>query len=331
MSVEMRKVLILDFWGLGDLVLASGAIRCLQREGYEVGVLCKAISRELMEPYVEDVYWHTYNVPWTVHRGKWHVWKWDWRGLWRVLREIRSESYAASLSIRADPREDFLPYLCGIRKVYGFKRWAWWPLITREAKTGYERHRVMRWHGLLECFLERELPVNDCAPGLADGTRQEGVVLLHVGASAKVRRWPIERWRELIKLLRSYPGGRVERIELIADLDGFGKELAEWIDVVHEGLSLVEMAEVLGSCELVVGNDSGPTHIAAAFGARTVTIFGPQLPELFRPWGNKAEVVPGKPCKYKPCRDYCHYDEPKCIIGVTSDEVFDKVCKMLVP
>ena len=52
---------------------------------------------------------------------------------------------------------------------------------------------------------------------------------------------------------------------------------------VTPATSLREMAALLARCDLVVSNDNGPMHIAAAVGAPTVTIYGPTDPKAWNP------------------------------------------------
>jgi heptosyltransferase-3 len=55
--------------------------------------------------------------------------------------------------------------------------------------------------------------------------------------------------------------------------------------------SLSEIKRLLASAALFVGNDSGPAHMAAAFGLPSVVIFGPSDPAIWGPWRTAGEVV----------------------------------------
>src|ERR1017187_9224015 len=58
-----------------------------------------------------------------------------------------------------------------------------------------------------------------------------------------------------------------------------------------EGAPLVEIKKLLSGASLFVGNDSGPAHMAAAFGVPVVEIFGKSDPAIWGPWGTAAAVV----------------------------------------
>jgi ADP-heptose:LPS heptosyltransferase len=50
-------------------------------------------------------------------------------------------------------------------------------------------------------------------------------------------------------------------------------------------LSLTDVVGLLGCADAFVGNDSGVTHLAAGTGLRTLAVFGPTDPALYRPMG----------------------------------------------
>ncbi len=58
-----------------------------------------------------------------------------------------------------------------------------------------------------------------------------------------------------------------------------------------ENLSLREVAGVLASSRLYVGNDSGITHLAAYLGVPTIALFGPTDPAVWGPIGRRAQVL----------------------------------------
>jgi ADP-heptose:LPS heptosyltransferase len=73
---------------------------------------------------------------------------------------------------------------------------------------------------------------------------------------------------------------------------------------VIEGLDLVLLAGVLARADVYLGNDSGPTHLAAALGTSGVALFGPTDPDLWgplstrlralrvEPWTGRDEIAP---------------------------------------
>lgn len=110
------------------------------------------------------------------------------------------------------------------------------------------------------------------------GPAPDGLVVMHPGASDPRRRWPEERFVELAMLL----GQEGRRVVLIGD--GPDARLADRIAASTGGagglveslggrLDLAELAGLLAAADVVVGNDSGPRHLAQAVGTATVGVF----------------------------------------------------------
>lgn len=124
-----------------------------------------------------------------------------------------------------------------------------------------------------------------------------GPVVLHVGAGAEEKRWPLARWAEVAAGLRAAGevvliAGEVERERLSAE------ERAAFASMGGRYLgSLAELAEVLKGARVVIGCDSGPAHLAAALGVATVALFGPTDPAVWAPIGPAVRVLaPARPC-----------------------------------
>jgi ADP-heptose:LPS heptosyltransferase len=95
-------------------------------------------------------------------------------------------------------------------------------------------------------------------------------------------------------------------------------------------LSLPEMVEWIRWSELMVTNDTGPMHVAAALGKRVVPLFGPTEPARTGPYGQIQHALQlDLPCV--PCmRSYCTYFKPlECLRALSPAAVFDTVRKRL--
>jgi heptosyltransferase-2 len=98
--------------------------------------------------------------------------------------------------------------------------------------------------------------------------------------------------------------------------------------------TLSELMAFMKFFKLFVTNDSGPMHIATAFGVPTLGIFGPTTRELgFFPYGEGHRVVEVKDLPCRPCALHggkkCPEGHFKCMRDITVDEVFDTVKEML--
>jgi len=105
-------------------------------------------------------------------------------------------------------------------------------------------------------------------PGDGGGPR----VLVHARASQACKHWPDARWRELATRLVKH-GCRVVEV-------GVGRPVLEAADSLVGRTSVRELARFLAQAEVVVGDDSGPLHLALAVGTRVVGIFGATRADL---------------------------------------------------
>jgi ADP-heptose:LPS heptosyltransferase len=91
------------------------------------------------------------------------------------------------------------------------------------------------------------------------------------------------------------------------------------------------MIEWIRSSKLVVTNDTGPMHVAAALGRPVVALFGPTEPRRTGPFGqtHRAIQLPSLPCV--PClKDACAYDKPfECLRGMAPAVVRAEVSRRL--
>jgi heptosyltransferase-2 len=102
------------------------------------------------------------------------------------------------------------------------------------------------------------------------------------------------------------------------------------IDLSTKGLTLGALKEITRRCDLMVTNDTGPRHIAAAFGVPVVTIFGPTHPEWTEIYFAKERKV-SVPVFCGPCqKKTCPLDH-RCMTRVTPSMVFDTAAQLLNP
>jgi heptosyltransferase-2 len=157
------------------------------------------------------------------------------------------------------------------------------------------------------------------------------VALCPGSTNSRAKRWPAARFAAVADMLAERAGAEVVLIGAGEEL-GVSEEVARLMRsraVVLTGrTSLAETAAVLKAADLLVTNDTGPAHVAAAVGCPVVVIFGPTDPVTTRPFSALAEVV-RRPPDCAPCmlRD-CPIDH-RCMTAVTAEEVFERSSRAL--
>jgi ADP-heptose:LPS heptosyltransferase len=173
-----------------------------------------------------------------------------------------------------------------------------------------------------------EAIVRTARPWLADRRRHADrrLVAIAPGAKQQTNLWPIERFAEVGRSLLAR--GDVELVVVggPAEREAANALLAAWDDGVNATgmLSVLETAAVLRECVLLVGLDTGTTHLAAAVDTPCVALYGGRdNPGRFDPLGDAHRILRhAVPCAG--CRiilDPCPLPDHPCMRGIETDEV----------
>ncbi len=165
-------------------------------------------------------------------------------------------------------------------------------------------------------------------------------VNINAGATSLERRWPRDRFLELVARLHHdnparrffFTGSSDERPYVQAAMES-RPEVASYIVNCAGLLTLGEFLALLRHCRLFITNDSGPMHIAAAAGTPLVALFGPESPQFYGPLANVRVLYKQLPCS--PCLNLynaklfmCPY-EARCMKELSVDEVEQAVQSLL--
>ena len=316
------KLLIVELWGLGDLVIATPFLRAVA-ERFEITLLAKPFALDLQPRLWPGVRVEPIIAPWTTFKRKYHFWRWPWRDIFQVRRRLTAERFDFGLSARWDPRDHLLLKMLGARNRLGFPRLRSQFFLTQPlARPAPQAHRYESWR-ILGRALNVPLPSRGSLSPAAGPGRE--TVLIHSGAGQPVRVWPLERYRQLAARLRE------EKIPTLIICDPNQRDW--WLRAGEAGVAtpstVTGLLALIDQSRAFIGNDSGPGHLAAFCGVPTFTIFGPQLPEWFAPLHPAAEWIEGKACPYLPCSDYCRFPEPRCLWNIGEPEVWARVEKFV--
>ena len=160
---------------------------------------------------------------------------------------------------------------------------------------------------------------------------RRGVALCPGSTNSRAKRWPAERFAALADMLAERAGAEVLLIGAGAELEvseGVARLMRRRPTLLTGRTELAETAALLSVADLLVTNDTGPAHVAAAVGCPVVVIFGPTNPVTTRPFSTLAEVV-RRPPDCAPCmlRD-CPIDH-RCMNAITAEEVFARAAASL--
>lgn len=157
-------------------------------------------------------------------------------------------------------------------------------------------------------------------------------------AIAPVSRWPSKNWPVenfvsfASRLAEARPGAHFVIIGGKADAET-GEAIASALHGRAENLcgkmSIAESMALLAGCDLLVSNDSGPVHMAAAVGTGTLVIFGSTRPGWTGPYGDGHRVLQAN-LECQPClKRRCPRGDNACLAAVTPSEALAVALEML--
>jgi len=132
----------------------------------------------------------------------------------------------------------------------------------------------------------RTIPRAKLTAGSPPEVSSRGYAVIHPFASQPDKTWPAERFLAVAEHLRGAAG--LEPVFLAGPADEAApfKRFRIW-----HNAPLAEIKSLMAGAQLFVGNDSGPAHIAAAFGVPVVVLFGSSNPITWAPWRTEARVL----------------------------------------
>jgi heptosyltransferase-2 len=267
-------------------------------------------------------------------------WLWPLRLLVWAWR-LRGEDYDLGIDVRGDLPHALLLWLARIPERVGWSAGGGGGLLTRSAEYVAARPELESRRALLALLGVGNPQLAPRVVVPAKVHRQVAallpqnpapVVIVHVGAGTAVKRWPVENFTDLLRLLEA---AGVQPILVGTNAD---RALAEKARAASDGialnwcgaLSVLELAALCRQAQLFIGADSGPAHLAAAVGAPTLVLFsGTNHIEQWKPAGPLVRTV-AQPVACSPChRAACMWNEHPCMSGLRPAMVAAEAIAML--
>jgi ADP-heptose:LPS heptosyltransferase len=211
------------------------------------------------------------------------------------------------------------------------------PLFMSWPERGHEIDRMLRLtdHLGLErrgTHLEFPLAPADLAWRDAAGFSEGSYVCVHPGAQLPSRRWPLDRFAAVVKLL-DRQGWRVVVTGTAAESE-LARALVEQCSAVTDmtgRTTLWQFGALVGGAALVVANDTGISHVAAALGTPSVIVSCGSEPERWAPLDARRHRVLAAPAPCRPCAHATCPTAHECALGTSVEAVLQTAESMLEP
>jgi len=285
--ITPKRILVMRLDRLGDVILSTPVLEAL-RQRYPhafIAMMVRAANQDILHgnPYLNEVI--VYEKEGTHHS----VW-----GTIRFARRLRRYAFDTAIVLHPSNRSHWIPWLAHIPVRIGYhrKRSSW--LLTHRlphrkqegAKPemvytlelleplGIVPNPALRPHISLQPRAVKYTETLLTEAGISSGDR---LVAIHPSASCVSRRWMPDRFAQVADRLITEQGIRICIVAAEADASyahAMRDAMRQPVLDLTGRLSVAELAALLHRCRLLISNDTGPVHVAAAMGTPVVDIFG---------------------------------------------------------
>jgi ADP-heptose:LPS heptosyltransferase len=305
------KFLIIRFSSIGDIVLTTPVVRCLKQQvsGAVVHFLTKSSFLPVVKhnPYIDKI----------------HLLAHSWE---LMIEELKTEKYDYIIDLHhntktlrvksALKKKSFSFYKLNIEKyIYTSLKLNFLPkihIVDRYLKT-VESFGVKNDGAGLDYFISKE---EETKREDIPASHSAGFIACVIGAALGTKQWPVNKWKEFCRQL-DHPvillGGPED--------SAAGNEIATVDDVkVYNAcgkFKLNESADLVRKAKLVISNDTGLMHIAAAFKKPVISLWGNTVPSFGMTPYYGATMVPHSIIQVNKlwCRPCSKIGYKKCPLG----------------
>ncbi len=335
MERKIKKVLIIRFSSIGDIVWTSPIIRCVKNQlnGVELHFCTKLQYKSMLEanPYIDKLHYLEDSIS-------------------DLIKELKKEKFDFVIDLHRNIRTSMIKMRLGVKsKTYDKLR------IIRFLFTNFQINFMPNCH-VVDRYFEAASPlgITNDDKGLdyfipdkdeveinwLPESHQKGYIAYVIGATGWTKILPFKKMVELCDRINKpiiLVGGK-EDFEVGDNLEKFfnakveNKEMEEGLKRLDKKtvifnacgkFNLSQSASLVKNAEIVFGHDTGLTHIAAAFKKTIFSIWGGTVPNNFYPYGTRFFLLENTKLNCRPCsksgRASCPKGHFKCMNDLTFD------------
>ena len=333
---NIKKILIIRLSSIGDIILTTQVLRLLRKK-YPDAVIDFLVQKEYAEilkhnPRVSNVILYDKKISLQENNKQ-------------RDKILNNEKYDLIIDLQNNIRSRFYRKLIykNLYKVkkYRIEKFAMvhfhnsfneMPHVTERYYNAIKDLGIERDNKGLEVWLE-----NENGYKVSENKQKNKIIGIAPGAKHFTKKFPNEKLISLFnELLLIYPEynfklfGIAEDKQISKELVKLGGKRVQ--DFCGE-LTLLQTAHELDECDVLITNDSGLMHLAAARKVPTLAIFGSTIPQFgFSPYGNKSEIVEIE-LSCRPCthigRDSCPKGHFNCMNLISNKIIIEKLEKLI--
>lgn len=333
---DKEKIVVIDLLYMGDLIFATPFFKQLRKNYIDskIDIIVNSNFYDLIEdnPYFDNVI--AYDKKWSIKES------------YKFAKKIKKGNYDLGINIHGNWRTILLMYLISPDYNIGYGGDGKSLFLDKTIKTSDNLHMVKVYLQFLEKMDLKsfeddsiELKVNKEAKKNMnelintkikeeDLSKKKRLIALNTGGTWSTKRWPKIKFAKLADKIKDngeeviFIGGPSDK-KRVKDIISLMKN-NRVINATGK-TSLKELAALVKKSDLVISNDSGPVHVAAAVGTKTITIFGPSDEKKYRPYGEIHEIITNE-IDCRPCGEHeCPLGHHNCMEKIEVEEVMKLV------
>ncbi|MBU2446079.1 MAG: glycosyltransferase family 9 protein [Bacteroidetes bacterium] len=335
MKKNFRKILILQTAFLGDVLLTLPMIHHLRKifQNAEIDIVVRPEAKKIGEISLD-----LNNVIVFDKRNK------NIKNTIELIKTIRSKKYDLLISPHRSFRSSLISFLSRIPRRICFDKASFSFLYTDEVEYRKDKHEIERNLALISEFVEvsdwkGKIPIkifeNPINEKLTDWIKSESKIICIAPFSEwYTKKYPETYFVRLIDSLISI-GYKVILLGGLKDLENSDRITSDFksnADIINftGRLSISESISIVDKCDLLICNDSAPTHMGTLTSCPVLTIYGSTIPEFgFYPYREIDKVIQIENLYCKPCgihgQKSCPEKHFRCMNELEPEQVFTVV------
>lgn len=326
---------------MGDAILCTPALRAIRKYFPEAKItyLGNSVAKEVLSPC-------SFCDEWVETENE---------SIFGLSKKLKNQRFDQGILFKNSFGSALAAFLAGIKNRIGYSRDGRGALLTEELHPPKDINGKFRPISMIDYYLaiafwlgaetsdrtlELAVEMNDYTglkAKLPDVIDSPGplVVMVPGGAFGLSKCWPSNRFAEAAdwlvdnynaKVLISVSPAEAER-KIASQICGYAEH--ELINLAERSLSLGELKVLFSLADLAICNDTGPRHIAIAFGKKVITLFGPNDPAWTQTgYENEVQIIGKAPCV--PClKPKCQQKEHLCMNSITVERICEAAAHLL--
>lgn len=327
---KIKNILVIKPRAIGDVLLSTSVLPNLRKTfpDAQIDFLVEGFAATVLDhnPFIDNVL--TFDT--------------KSQGSLSIITRVKRNRYDLIIDLFANPRTAVITMFSGAKFKVGYpfkwRRFAYNILVTPRK----DEHHNVEFN--LDALRRIDIPVHTTRPLFflshesvyfanefleRHNLSKNKFITINVGGGWEIKRWKMDKFIQLCQTIR-------ERLHLqIVVL--YGPSEAPDAERISTGANVIlapqtslhEMGAIMKESLLLVTNDSGPMHIAAALDVPTLAIFGPTNPRAQGPYGNISEIVRNEKLDCLECNlTKCPIGNP-CMKELDAETAFHKLLELV--